>query len=228
MIVTLCTGVRTSQLVYAAWNLAFVVVRTSMIFDVIFVFGFRRHALLIVVVRMIIINSVMTFHGHFGRRHRTVDARYWLEHFFQRDRIETYTTVLCIFDSHVVRTLALWFTPVMIVVDDIKYIAVLHFELRIVRRFGMVQLLLSHRFVLQRSTSLGSLRFQRFTLSTSVLLGRTVLVFDSSLRRYRRPFFFGAVNLSINKKHVCRYFSYNAAKKWLFSKILLINRSHGE
>lgn len=107
---------------------------------VVLVVDLLHNVLLIVIARMVVvIVMTMAFPRHLRRRHRAVYARHRLQHALQGVRIQT-DAVLCIFNPHVVGALALRFVAV-IVINDVEEIAILHFQLGIVSRPGVMQLL---------------------------------------------------------------------------------------
>lgn len=112
---------------------------------VILVVNLLHHVLLIVIARMeVIAMMAMTFPRHLRRRYRAVDARHRLQHAFQGVRVQTDAAVLRVLNPHIIGALAL--RPVaVIVVDDIEEIAVLHLQLGVVGRLGVMELFLAQR-----------------------------------------------------------------------------------
>jgi len=127
----------------APGTLKLVVVGRPIGMRVVLVVDLLHHVLLVVIARMIMVTMMaMALPRHFRRCHRTVDARHRLQHTLQRVRIEA-DAVLRILDPHVVGALALRLVATVIVVDDVEEIAVLHLQLGVVSRLGVVQLFLT-------------------------------------------------------------------------------------
>lgn len=127
----------------ASGSLKLIVVGRTIGMRVILVVNLLHHVLLIVIARMIVITVMaVTFPRHFRRRYRTVNAWHWLQHALQGVRIQTDAAVLRVLDPHVISALALR-SVTMIVIDDVEEITVLHLQLGIIGRLGMVQLLLA-------------------------------------------------------------------------------------
>lgn len=158
---------------------------------IILVVDLLHHVLLIVIARMIVVAVVaVTFPRHLRRCYRAVDARHRLQHAFQGVRVQA-DAILCVLDPHVVGTLALRLVAV-IIVDDVEEVAVLHLQLGIIGRLGMVELLLAQRLDLQGAAGLSALRLQHLD---AILLRGRILALLLLLRRYRGTFLVGAVDL---------------------------------
>lgn len=111
---------------------------------VVLVVDLLHHVLLIVIARMIVIAVMaVTFPRHLRRRDRTVDARHRFQHTLQGVGVEADAAVLRVLDAHVVGALALRLVAAVIVVDDVEEIAVLHLQLGVIGRLGVVQLFLT-------------------------------------------------------------------------------------
>jgi len=175
----------------APGTLELVVVRRAIRMRIILVVDLLHHVLLIVIARMVVIAVMtVTFPRHLRRRYRAVDARLRLQHALQGVRVQADAAVLRVLDSHVIGALALR-SVTMIVIDDVEEIAVLHLQLGIVGRLGVVELLLTQRLALQSAAGLGTFRLQHLD---AILLRGRVLALLLLLRRYR-GFLIGAVDL---------------------------------
>lgn len=156
------TRVLSTHVVGAPRPLELVVVGRAIGMRVILVVHLLHHVLLIVIARMVVVAVMaVAFPRHLRRRDRAVDARHRLQHPLQGVRVEADAAVLRVLDPHVVGALAL--RPVaVIVVDDVEDVAVLHLQLGVVGRLGVVQLLLAQRLALQGAAGLRALRLQHF------------------------------------------------------------------
>lgn len=135
------TSILPAHIVNASGSLKLIVVGRAIGMRIIIVVDLLHHVFLIVIARMIVIAVMaVTFPRHFRRRHRTVNAWHRLQHALQGVRVQTDATVLRVLDPHVIGALALRSVTV-IVIDDVEEITVLHLQLGIVGRLGMVQLL---------------------------------------------------------------------------------------
>lgn len=127
-----------ANVVHTSRWLKCIIIRCSI---VIFILALRHHVLLIIITGMIVITRMnASLPRHFRRRHRTINTRYRYQHSLQRIRIQTHSILSSILNSHIIRTFTLRLSR-MIIIHNTKYIAILHLELCIVRRFRMMQLL---------------------------------------------------------------------------------------
>lgn len=174
---------------------------------VVVVLGLGHNVLLVVVVRVIMIAVVdVPFTRHLGRSDRTVDAGHGFEHTLEGLMVKALGThgyavlllVMSVLDAHVISTFALVApAAAVIVIVDVEYIAVLHLELRVVGRLGMVELVFAMVVLAGETTArLCTLGFEALALR-AVLLSRTVLSFqfDRLLRRWACTFLFWHVDL---------------------------------
>lgn len=159
----------------ASGALELVIVGRSIGVRVVLVVDLLHDVLLIVIARMVVV-AVMTvaLPRHLRRRDRAVDARHRLEHPLQGVGVEADAAVLRVLDAHVVGALALRLVSV-VVVDDVEDVAVLHLQLGVVGRLGVVQLLLAQRLALQGAARLGALRLEH--LGAVLLSGRVLALF---------------------------------------------------
>lgn len=175
--------------------LELVIVGRSIGVRVVLVVDLLHDVLLIVIARMVVVAVVaVALPRHLRRRDRAVDARHRLEHPLQGVRVEADAAVLRVLDAHVVGALALGLVPAVVVVDDVEDVAVLHLQLGVVGRLGVVQLLLAQRLALQGAARLRALRLQH--LRAVLLGGRVLALLLRLLRRYRGALLLRAVDLS--------------------------------
>lgn len=179
--------------------LELIVVGRSIGVRVVLVVNLLHDVLLIVIAGVVMVAVVaVALPRHLRRRDRAVDARHRLQHPFQGVRVEADAAVLRVLDTHVVGALALRLVPAVVIVDDVEDVTILHLQLGVVGRPGMVQLLLAQRLALQGAARLRTLRLQH--LGAVLLSGCVLALFLRFLRRYRGALLVGAVDLSRERR----------------------------